>query len=496
MDSCRFSEEVVIFCLRVRSLLCLFVKGAYGCILGSDGILKKIDRIMSNIDFIDYFEGSYAIFKPFKDVVKQEWVKHVSGFSMFKVAQKLKMLKILLRKLLFDGGNLHDNVNRLRAKLDQVQADLDAGPYNISLREAKIDWLKEGDSNSAYFYKTVRSRTSRSRIDVIMNNEGTLFENDHVADVFVSHYVNFLGEGGHTSGFDGEDLFQSRLADQDALNMVWPISRQEVKDAMFAMGNDKSPGPDSYLAAFFKEAWDIMEKDVIDTVSEFIINGKILKQLNHTIISLLPKVKSPARVNDYRPISCCNVIFKFISKIIANRIKDSLKVIVSSNQSAFVPGRNISDNMLLTQDLMHNYHLNRGTPRYAFKVDIQKAYCSKLELINLCFADDLFLFSHGDTLSTMVIKEALEEFTCAFGLVPSLSKRIMRKGKANVAWEDVCRPKKEGDLGLRRLNEFNKALMILHVWKLISLKGSLWVQRIHEYKIRGRNFGISHFMGT
>ncbi|GKB50431.1 putative RNA-directed DNA polymerase [Tanacetum coccineum] len=233
-------------------------------------------------------------------------------------------------------------------------------------------------------------------------------------------------------------------------------------------------------------------------------------------------------------------------------------------------------------------------------------YCSKLELINLCFADDLFLFSHGDTLSTMVIKEALEEFTCASGLVPSLSKStayfcnvvshtktailqilpfgegrlsvkylgvplvssrliyrdckeliekvqdrvqdwknkslsiagrlqlaqsvlgsmhiywasvfilpsrvlldieqiirgflwcqgIMRKGKANVAWEDVCRPKKEGGLGLRRLDEFNKALMISHVWKLISLKESLWVQWIHEYKIRGRNFWDIPFRGN
>ncbi|GKD14646.1 hypothetical protein Tco_1199053 [Tanacetum coccineum] len=220
--------------------------------------------------------------------------------------------------------------------------------------------------------------------------------------------------------------------------------------------------------------------------------------------------------------------------------------------------------------------------------------------------DDLFLFSHGDTLSTMVIKEALEEFTCAPGLVPSLFKStayfcnvvshtktailqilsfgeghlpvkylgvplvssrliyrdckeliervqdrvqdwknkslsivgrlqlaqsvlgsmhiywasvfilpsrvlldieqiiqgflgyqgIMRKGKANVAWEDVFRPKKEGGLGLRRLDEFNKALMISHVWKLISLRVSLWVQWIYKYKIRGRNFWDIPFRGN
>nr|GFB91334.1 putative RNA-directed DNA polymerase, eukaryota, reverse transcriptase zinc-binding domain protein [Tanacetum cinerariifolium] len=156
--------------------------------------------------------------------------------------------------------------------------------------------------------------------------------------------------------------------------MVHDISDQEVKEAMFSMGNDKSSGPDGFTAAFFKGAWDIVANDVTNVVREFFINGKLLKELSHTIIALVPKVVSTSCVNDFRPISCCNVLFKCISKIITNRIKESLKVLVSANQSAFVPGRNISDNILLTQELMHNYHLDRGPPRCAFKVNIQKAY--------------------------------------------------------------------------------------------------------------------------
>ncbi|GJZ58586.1 RNA-directed DNA polymerase, eukaryota, reverse transcriptase zinc-binding domain protein [Tanacetum coccineum] len=214
------------------------------------------------------------------------------------------------------------------------------------------------------------------------------------------------------------------------------------------MGNEKSPGPDGYTVAFFKEAWDIITDDFTDAVYEFFTNGKLLKELNHTIIALVPKVRSPARINDYRPISCCNVLFKCISKIIANRIKDSLKLMVSPNQSAFVPGRSIADNILLTQVLMHNYHLDRGSPRCAFKVDIQKAmllllpsrlvlmapytdflrasgrYCANLELINLCFADDLFLFMNGDVYSDRINKDALEEFKDASGLVLSFPKSI------------------------------------------------------------------------
>ncbi|GJW32961.1 hypothetical protein Tco_0052993 [Tanacetum coccineum] len=241
-------------------------------------------------------------------------------------------------------------------------------------QKAKIHWLKEGDSNSAYFHKAVKSRVSRSRIDVVTNGDGVLFENENVPSAFVDHYEAFLGQAADNDGFNDANLFKNYLEEQEALFMVRSISDREVKESLFSMGDDKSSGPDGYTAAFFKEAWDIVSDEVTKAIREFFTNGKLLKELNHTIIALIPKVKSPSRVNDYRPISCCNVLFKCISKIIANRIKQSLKILISPNQSAFIPGRSISDNILLTQELMHNYHLDRGTPRCAFKVDIQKAF--------------------------------------------------------------------------------------------------------------------------
>nr|GFC55017.1 putative RNA-directed DNA polymerase, eukaryota, reverse transcriptase zinc-binding domain protein [Tanacetum cinerariifolium] len=105
-------------------------------------------------------------------------------------------------------------------------------------------------------------------------------------------------------------------------------------------------------------------------------------------------------------------------------------------------------------------------------------YCEDLELINLCFVDDLFLFSHGDDKSAKVIMEALDEFKLTSGLVPSLPKKQrmrgflwcqgkIRKGKSKVAGEVVCILKKEGGLGVKRLDIFNKALMSSHIWKLL-----------------------------
>nr|GFC95339.1 hypothetical protein [Tanacetum cinerariifolium] len=230
-------------------------------------------------------------------------------------------------------------------------------------QKAKVNWLSDGDSNTSYFHKSVKSQISRSRIDIITDSEGVTYQNDNVANVFVSHYLVFLGQPGTVVDLDTTNLFCDVLDSVAANDMIREVSETEIKDAMFSMGK--------YTAAFFKDSWGIIAKYVVLAIREFFVNGKLLKELNHTIIALIPKVDSPTRVNDFRPISCCNVLFKCISKIIANRIKDCLKVLVSPNQSAFVPGRNITNNILLTQELMHNYHLDRGPSRCAFKVDIQ-----------------------------------------------------------------------------------------------------------------------------
>ncbi|GJR31659.1 hypothetical protein Tco_1107891 [Tanacetum coccineum] len=374
---------------------------------GDDGILKKIDRVMANLEFNDNFIGAHAIFQPYRvsdhapAVLKIPLLAKLEQrpfkFTNILVVRKLKMLKKPLRKMLYDHGNLHENVKKLRFELDQVQKDLGADPYNSTLREeeaiyvqafndalimeerflkqkAKIEWLKVGDSNTAYFHKAVKSRVSKSQIEVVMDSNGVMLADGSVADGFVNHYESFLGQPGHTGEFNMDGLFLNTLEARAALNMVRAVTVQEVKEAIFSMENDKSPGPDGYTAAFFKEAWEFIANDVIKAVQEFFRNGNLLKELNHTIIALIPKVSTPTRTNDYRLISCCNVLFKVISKIISNRIKGSLNGLISPNQSTFVPGRRISDNILLMQELMHNYHLDRGTPRCAFKVDIQKAY--------------------------------------------------------------------------------------------------------------------------
>ena len=129
-----------------------------------------------------------------------------------------------------------------------------------------------------------------------------------------------------------------------------PYSVEEVKVALFQMGPTKVPGPDGMNALFYQKFWHIVGNDVSSAVLDFLNSGIKIPEINYTHIVLIPKVKSPEKMTDFRPISLCNVIYKIISKVIANRLKTILPQLISPIQSAFVPGRLITDNVLLAYE--------------------------------------------------------------------------------------------------------------------------------------------------
>ena len=114
---------------------------------------------------------------------------------------------------------------------------------------------------------------------------------------------------------------------------------EEVQQALKQMAPHTAPGPDGMSSIFYKSFWHIVGDDVTSTVLNALNSGTIHDSLNSTFISLIPKLKNPKRVADFRPISLCNVVYKLIAKVLVNQMKLVLSHVVSDSQSAFLSGR-------------------------------------------------------------------------------------------------------------------------------------------------------------
>ena len=115
----------------------------------------------------------------------------------------------------------------------------------------------------------------------------------------------------------------------------------------------KAPRPDGMPPLFYQNFWDLVSSDVTSTVLHFLNKGFLPNSLNHTFITLILKTKNLEHVTEYRSISLCNVLYNIFSKILANRLKKVLPLIISNHQSAFLKGRLITDNILVAFKTLH-----------------------------------------------------------------------------------------------------------------------------------------------
>ncbi|GJV99439.1 RNA-directed DNA polymerase, eukaryota, reverse transcriptase zinc-binding domain protein [Tanacetum coccineum] len=384
-----------------------YVNGKPWCIAGDMNVTLKVSehscgRSVMTDDMVDFQKCLNNI--EIEDICKTglhfTWTKNLQKIKAGDMTGILKKLDRVMTNEEFIKKFSNAHAKNMEAKLVKEFYEAEEDEEKFLFQQAKIKWLSNGDKNSNYFHKVLKGRNNRSKI---LNIE------------------------------DCSTLFQKRVSEEAALNMIVDVSDKEIKEAMFDIDDSKALGPNGFTAAFFKKAWAIVGTDVCKAVREFFNSGRML--------------------------------------VITNRIKPVFRSLVSSNQSAFIPGRHIQDNIMITQELMKGYNRKGGPKRVAFKIDLQKAYdtinwftinmngervgyfkggrglrqddpmspylftlimeifslmlqrqiekdskfqyhfrCKSLKLVHVCFADDLLVMCHGDTSSVEVIKRALDDF--------------------------------------------------------------------------------------
>jgi hypothetical protein len=148
-----------------------------------------------------------------------------------------------------------------------------------------------------------------------------------------------------------------------------------VEQALFQMSPNKAPGPDGFTAGFFQKHWTLVKDSVTNAVLGFLNGGDMSEVVTQTVLVLISKVANPQELTQFRPISLCNVLYKICSKSLANRLRTILDDIISEEQSAFVPGRLITDNVLIAYECIHYLRKKKGkSGACAVKLDMAKAY--------------------------------------------------------------------------------------------------------------------------
>lgn len=229
--------------------------------------------------------------------------------------------------------------------------------------------------NTRYFHSVVKERTSHNRIDFLKDNNGCLIvDKKQIASNIVDFYKGFLGSSANSLvGIDIQAVRDgTQLSCAQAFDLIRPVSSTEVEAALHAIDDDKSPGLDGFNSFFFKKAWHIVKFDILEAVNDFFCSDVFFPPVNITSITLVPKVSNACQVKDFRPISCCSVLYKIFAKILTSRLQKVMCDIVNLAQSGFIPGSQISDNVLLASSLIKGYTWAHVSPRCMLKIDMAK----------------------------------------------------------------------------------------------------------------------------
>ncbi|XP_010468536.1 PREDICTED: uncharacterized protein LOC104748626 [Camelina sativa] len=306
-------------------------------------------------------------------------------------------------------------------------------------QKSRNRWMRVEDKNTKYFQVQTKQQRARNRIVGLYNKQDVWStEDEDICDMAVSYFEELFTSINPDNFEYVLREVNTVITDADNTRLTAPATEAEVRQALFMMHPDKAPGPDRMTSLFFKKARTVVKADLVSMVNQFLEEGVFDKDLNRTHICLIPKVVKPTRMAELRPISLCNVGYKVISKVLCQRLKVFLPGLISETQTAFVPGRLISDNILIAQEMFHGLRTNHSCKEVLI-ANIRKAEADKritgIKVANKCppithllFADDSLFFCKVDKDQCLAILEILRQYEGVSGQQFNLAKSSIQLG--------------------------------------------------------------------
>lgn len=240
-------------------------------------------------------------------------------------------------------------------------------------QRSRINWIKEGDSNTKFFHAQIKRRINNNHVARIWNNGVCTTDPVQLRQLFAKHFEDRFREHEKTKYIQLGSLQLSRIDTSDATSLEMEFTDEEISVALDTIHPDKAPGPDGFKAKYIKSMWKFLHTDFKLLLNFFHSNAYLPPGINSSFLTLIPKVDQPSLLIDFRPISLINTSMKIILKILANKFKKFLPNLVAEEQSAFVQGRNISESILITNEIAHSIQ-NSHTKGLILKLDFEKAF--------------------------------------------------------------------------------------------------------------------------
>jgi hypothetical protein len=408
-------------------------------------LLINCSKFKSQRSKFFHFQAAWIAHPDYEKLVDSTW--NASGPSTTAKLASIKEKSITFNKEVF--GNIFKRKRQVEARIKGVQRQLGISSssdiirlerdlqkqFSAILEEEEIlwfqksreNWIKFGNKNTKFYHTQTVIRRRRNKI-TSLKIDGIWCSDDETLKREASNFFKKLFQS--NAQCDPHSLLLHNIPQiPQALHdtLLQPVSKREVKDAIYSMSPYKAPGPDGFQPIFFTTYWHIVGGDVWKLVSDAFASGHIPVDLAETLIIPIPKIDEPQSLSDFRPISLCNVVLKLVSKVLVRRIRPHLETLIGPLQSSFIPIRGTADNALIAQEIVHHMHTKKGKSGFImYKIDFEKAYDSvdwnflKITLTEFGFpTSTIDLIMSCTTSSSLSLKwnnEKLENFAPTRGL--------------------------------------------------------------------------------
>jgi hypothetical protein len=315
---------------------------------------------------------SYCLSKKLKHTKKalKHWNKHFFGNIHTKLNSTLQLLDVTQQAPPSDS-NL-----AIELHLKSVINELLQHEESMWKNKSRELWLTCKDLNTRFFHTSTLILRKRNIIDRLFSpNVGWISDRTAIGRCFITPFKDLFKTTNVSPPFELLDLFQPSISDDDN-SLLYAIPTQfEIYTTIPSLGRLKAPDPDGFTALFYLKYWDIIKHTVLPVVWNFFNHNQLLREQNHTFLALILKKMGASTVQHFRPICLCNIIYKIISKQLANRLKPLFSNFIYPLQTAFVPNRLIQDNSILAHEMLHILKSKRGRGGLmAINIDMEKAF--------------------------------------------------------------------------------------------------------------------------